>query len=156
MPRATTILPCPLLALACADPSGSNGGGPPAVAQRSTAAVPVGSSGRPRVVTIQGNDSTGRPVSRGGPTVTVQIVGTNPGTAIVTDQGNGTWTATDTPLRPGFDTLLIAMDGASFRIDNTLDSVYTVGDDAFTLRGDDSNLSVNAQRRYVVVHLLAP
>lgn len=215
MPRATTILPCVLLALACANPSGSDGGGPPAVAQRSTALVSPGSSGRPRVVTIQGNDSAGRPVSRGGPTVTVQIVGTNPGTAVVTDLGDGRWTASDTPIRPGFDTLLIAMDGVpiggsphatvvemaargtatidgrldagewatastmplfqlpsltgstlsvmndgqylylgvrtpltdlapadgvSFRIDNTLDSVYTVGDDAFTLRGDDSIL----------------
>jgi hypothetical protein len=211
MPRATAILPCLLLALACADPSGSADVGPAAVADRSAAAVPTGSSGRPRVVTIQGNDSAGRPVSRGGPTVTVQIVGTNPGTAVVTDLGDGRWTASDTPIRPGFDTLLITMDGVpiggsphatvvemaargtatidgrldagewatastmplfqlpalagsmllvmndgqylylgvrtpltdlapqdgvSFRIDNTLDSLYTVGDDTFSLRGD--------------------
>jgi hypothetical protein len=71
---------------------------------RSTATVPPGEVGSPTHIVVQARDGNGNPLSSGGETVVVTVSGANnPGALTVTDQGNGTYTASYTPTAVGTD-----------------------------------------------------
>jgi adhesin/invasin len=73
----------------------------------STASVPDGVAGNVTTVVIVTRDQFGNPVGVGGAGVTVDISGANSGTAVVTDNGDGTYTAEYTPAVSGSDTITI-------------------------------------------------
>jgi Ca2+-binding RTX toxin-like protein len=52
-------------------------------------------------------DQYGNQVGAGGAAVSVIIIGANSGTATVTDNGDGTYTAAYTPVLPGVDSIVI-------------------------------------------------
>jgi adhesin/invasin len=79
---------------------------------QSTATVPDGTPGLPTEIVVQARDATGNPVSAGGETVAVTVSGANnPGALVVTDQGDGTYTASYAPTVAGDDTVAITMNG---------------------------------------------
>jgi hypothetical protein len=83
----------------------------PADAAHSTASVPDGNALIQTTITIQARDQFGNAVGVGGATVVVTISGTNSASASVTDNGDGTYTATYTPILPGTDSVDITLDG---------------------------------------------
>ncbi|HWP37994.1 MAG TPA: invasin domain 3-containing protein, partial [Gemmatimonadales bacterium] len=85
----------------------------PAVAARSTAAVPSGVAGLVTNITIQARDAFGNPLTSGGATVTVVITGANVQSPAVTDNGNGTYTAVYTPVAAGTDNVAITLNGTA-------------------------------------------
>jgi adhesin/invasin len=81
---------------------------------QSTAAVPDGAAGFPTAIVVQARDATGNAVTFGGETVAVTVSGANnPGALAVTDQADGTYTATYTPTLAGTDTVAINMNGTA-------------------------------------------
>jgi hypothetical protein len=76
-----------------------------------TAVVPDGSVGTPTVLVIQARDQFGNAVTVGGNVVTVDVTGANHVTPVVTDNGDGTYTAGYTPTSPGQDSVHIKMEG---------------------------------------------
>jgi hypothetical protein len=77
----------------------------------STATVPDGQAGQVTTILIQARDQFGNAIPTGGASVSVTISGANPDTAVVTDNGDGTYTATYTPANPGTDTVDITING---------------------------------------------
>jgi hypothetical protein len=73
----------------------------------SSAVVPDGVAGNPTTITVVARDQFGNQVATGGASVSVDITGANPGSASVTDNGDGTYTATYTPAVSGTDTVSI-------------------------------------------------
>ena len=98
------------------------GGGPyastvgtgPASAAQSTATVLPSSApaGTTVNVTVQARDALGNDLTSGGATVTVSVGGANPGALAVTDQNDGTYTASYTPTAAGADNLTIMLNGS--------------------------------------------
>jgi adhesin/invasin len=85
---------------------------PTADASQSTATVPNGVAGTATVITVQARTSTGAAMTSGGDAVTVTVTGDNPAGALpVTDNGNGTYTASYTPQAAGTDQLAITLKG---------------------------------------------
>jgi hypothetical protein len=82
-----------------------------AVAGQSTANVPDGTILVQTVITIQGRDQFGNALTSGGSDVEVTVTGANSANATVTDNGNGTYSATYLPVLPGADTITITLDG---------------------------------------------
>lgn len=81
---------------------------------QSTATVPASPPvGAPRAITVQARDSNGTNMTVGGATVVVTITGKNPGTPAVTDNGNGTYTCSDSPQTLGADSVAITMGGVA-------------------------------------------
>ncbi len=81
---------------------------------RSTATVPRGGVASPTRIVVQARDGNDNPLSSGGATVVVTVSGANsPGALAVTDQGDGTYTASYTPALAGTDTVAITMNGTS-------------------------------------------
>lgn len=66
-----------------------------------------------RTITVQARKSDGSPMTVGGATVVVTITGTNPATPTVTDNGNGTYTCSDTPVSTGADSVAITLGGVA-------------------------------------------
>jgi hypothetical protein len=73
----------------------------------STATVPDGLAGNTTTMHIVTRDQFGNLVGTGGASVSVDISGANPGSAVVTDNGDGTYTAEYTPATPGSDTITV-------------------------------------------------
>jgi hypothetical protein len=85
---------------------------PTADPSQTTAAVPNGVAGTATVITVQARTATGAPMSTGGDAVTVTVSGANPaGSLAVTDNGNGTYTASYTPQATGTDQVAITLNG---------------------------------------------
>jgi hypothetical protein len=78
----------------------------------STATVPAtGTTGVATAITIQGRDGEGNPVTIGGGTVVITVTGANGASPAVTDNGNGTYSASYTPAVAGEDTIAIMING---------------------------------------------
>jgi hypothetical protein len=73
----------------------------------STATVPDGVAGNVTTIVIVTRDQFGNLVGAGGAAVTLDISGANPGSAAVTDNGDGTYTAEYTPAVAGIDTISV-------------------------------------------------
>jgi adhesin/invasin len=85
--------------------------GPPD-ATRTTATLPLNTSAGIEVpIAIQARDALGNPVGSGGSTVVVNVTGANLATPAVTDNGDGTYSASYTPTIPGMDGVTITLDG---------------------------------------------
>jgi adhesin/invasin len=79
----------------------------------STATVPDGIAGAVTTIVIVTRDQYGNLVGAGGASVTVDITGANPGSAAVTDNGDGTYTAVYTPGVAGSDSISIQVNSVS-------------------------------------------
>lgn len=81
---------------------------------QSTAVVPspIGVAGT-RTVTVTARTSDGTPMTVGGATVVVTVTGANPATPAVTDNGNGTYTASQVCSTVGTDSVAITMGGVA-------------------------------------------
>lgn len=86
----------------------------PVSATASTATVPGrGDRNRLTIISVQSRDQSGNRLITGGHTVQVTVSGTNPvGTFTANDHGDGTYTASYTPLKKGHDTITITLNGA--------------------------------------------
>jgi hypothetical protein len=85
-----------------------------ASASQTTASVPsTGAVGSPTIINVQAKDASGNLLITGGNTVavTIQAGSANPGTLSVTDNTDGTYTATYDPAASGTDTIAITLDG---------------------------------------------
>lgn len=82
-----------------------------ASARHSTAAVPDGFMGQPTVIDVQLKDQFSNPLASGGDNVVVTVTGANSTSAAVTDNGDGSYTATYTPVAPGADDIAISVNG---------------------------------------------
>ena len=80
-------------------------------ADASTAAVPDGTAGQATQLTVQARDADGNPRAVGGDTVVVEVSGANAATPVVTDGGDGTYTAQYTPTVAGADAVAITLNG---------------------------------------------
>jgi adhesin/invasin len=80
-------------------------------AAQSTANVPDGTVLVTTVMTIQARDQFGNALTSGGSDVEVTVSGANTANATVTDNGDGTYTASYLPVLPGADTITITLDG---------------------------------------------
>ena len=78
----------------------------------STATVPTGGVGNPTPIGVQTIDALGRPLTIGGDVVAVAVSGANTATPAVTDNGDGTYSATYTPTVAGTDQVAITLNGA--------------------------------------------
>lgn len=98
-----------------AAPSGPPPPAPPAVsAAQSTASVPAdGLVGDPTNITIQARDQYGDPWTTGGDTVVVTVSGANSATPTVTDNSDGTYSASYTPSADGSDSIAITLNGTA-------------------------------------------
>jgi hypothetical protein len=78
----------------------------------STATVPGGTVGIPITIVVQARDAYGNPLEVGGEAVVVTVTGKNPtGPITATDGGDGTYTASYTPVEKGNDKVEITMNG---------------------------------------------
>ncbi|MGE0352896.1 MAG: invasin domain 3-containing protein, partial [Gemmatimonadales bacterium] len=82
---------------------------------QSTAVVPAGTAAVQTTITIQAKDQFGNNLTSGGATVVVTITGTNPGSAVVVDNLDGTYTATYTPASAGSDTIDITINSTAIQ-----------------------------------------
>ena len=98
-------------------PGASHSVGPfgPVDPATSTATVPDGTAGAVTQILIVTRDQYGNLVGTGGATVTVDITGSNPGSATVTDNGDGTYTAVYTPASGGSDSITIQINAVSIQ-----------------------------------------
>lgn len=83
-----------------------------AAAAHSSATVPSGTVGSNTDVIIEARDQFDNPLNSGGDNVTVSVSGANTTNASVTDNHDGTYTATYKPASPGTDRLAITLNGA--------------------------------------------
>ncbi len=87
--------------------------GPP-VASTSTGNVPSSvTAGNASIVTVTSRDVYGNLETTGGATVVVTVSGANSAAPAVTDNGDGTYSASYTPTVSGTDTVAIALNGGS-------------------------------------------
>ncbi len=80
---------------------------------QTTAQVPNGVVGTATLITVQARDATGAPRTTGGDAIVVTVTGANnAGSLVVTDNGNGTYTASYAPQATGVDQVVITLGGA--------------------------------------------
>jgi adhesin/invasin len=82
-----------------------------ASAAQTTGLVPEGTAGDPTVIIVTTRDANGNALTTGGETVAVNVTGANTATPPVTDNGNGTYTASYTPTVVGIDNVAITLNG---------------------------------------------
>ncbi len=82
---------------------------------RSTADVPDGTVGQATTILVQACDSAGNALTSGGTKVAVTITGANTSTPTVTDNHDGTFTATYTPTQSGTDAVAITLNGTAIK-----------------------------------------
>jgi hypothetical protein len=80
---------------------------------QTTATVPNVTVGNLRTITVEARKSDGSDMTVGGATVVVTITGTNASSPTVTDNGDGTYTASDTPASVGSDSVAITLGGTA-------------------------------------------
>lgn len=82
-------------------------------ADMTTATVPsAGTTGQTTEITVQARDANGNPLTSGGSTVAISISGANTANPVVTDEDDGTYTASYTPTATGTDNIAITLGGA--------------------------------------------
>ncbi|MEO8138228.1 MAG: Ig-like domain-containing protein [Gemmatimonadota bacterium] len=84
----------------------------PASAAHSSANVPNGTAGVPTALTVQARDVSDN-LTAGGASVAIGVSGANTATPPVTDQHNGSYTASYTPTSGGIDVVAITLAGAA-------------------------------------------
>ncbi|MGH7630511.1 MAG: Ig-like domain-containing protein [Gemmatimonadales bacterium] len=85
---------------------------PTADAARTTADVPNGVVGVATVITVQARDATGAALTTGGDAIAVSVSGSNNASGLaVTDNGDGTYTASYTPQMTGVDQVAVTLAG---------------------------------------------
>jgi adhesin/invasin len=104
--RAKGFTGSPLVFTATATPG-------PANAAQSTATVPNGTAGSPTPIAVQAKDQYGNNRTTGGSVVVVTVSGTNSASPAVTDNGNGTYSASYTPAAAGSDQVAITLGGTA-------------------------------------------
>ena len=82
-----------------------------ASAARSAASWPAPVAGKATVVTLKAVDERGVALLTGGDAFTVQVSGANSAAPVVTDKGNGVYSARYTPIRVGTDDIAIQVNG---------------------------------------------
>ena len=85
---------------------------PTSDASRTTADVPNGVAGAQTAISVQARDGAGNPRTEGGDAVAVSVSGSNTATPAVTDNGNGTYSASYTPQVAGVDLVAITLNGS--------------------------------------------
>ncbi len=85
----------------------------PASGAQSTATVPSGTIGQATSIAVQAKDVSGNLVTSGGATVTISVSGANSAVPAVTDNGNGTYSASYTPNAAGSDNVAILLNGVA-------------------------------------------
>ena len=85
---------------------------PSSDASQTTADVPDGVVGSATNISVQARDATGAAIGTGGDQVAVAVSGANPGDLPVTDNGNGTYSASYTPQVAGIDQVAITLGGS--------------------------------------------
>src|SRR4051812_23070483 len=85
----------------------------PASAGSSTATVPNGTAGSATSISVQAKDQYGNSLTSGGAAVVVTVSGANTATPVVTDNANGTYTASYTPAAAGSDQVAITLGGSA-------------------------------------------
>jgi adhesin/invasin len=86
---------------------------PTSDASQTTANVPNGVVGAATPITVQARDASGADITTGGDDVGVLVSGANnPGALPVTDNANGTYSASYTPQLTGVDAVAITLNGA--------------------------------------------
>ena len=87
----------------------------PAAAGRSSASVENGTAGTATRISIRLEDEFGTAVEGGGDQVRVTVEGANQGTAAVTDRGDGSYSASYTPVIVGTDQIAVEVNGTDLR-----------------------------------------
>jgi adhesin/invasin len=82
-------------------------------AGQTTSQVPNGVAGSPTQITVQARDASGAPRTSGGDAVVVSVSGSNTATPPVVDNGDGTYSASYTPLQVGVDQVAITLGGTA-------------------------------------------
>lgn len=85
----------------------------PSSPARTTATVPGGTVGQPTNLTVQTFDADGNPRLIGGDLVVIGVSGPNNATPVVTDHGDGTYTASYVPTATGTDQVAVALNGTA-------------------------------------------
>lgn len=86
----------------------------PADATESTATVSAYATvGAAKPIAVQAKDAFGNNLIVGGDTVVVSVTGANTATPTVTDNGNGTYSASYTPTAAGTDSVAITLNGTA-------------------------------------------
>ncbi len=88
------------------------GPGPP-LPSASSASVPAnGTAGTPMTITVQLQDAFGTPVEGAGGDIAISIAGANPASGLeVTDRGDGSYSASYTPILAGVDQVEVRVNG---------------------------------------------
>ena len=91
-------------------------------------------------ITVTAIDLYGNPRSSGGDTLSITVTGVNPGTPAVTDNGNGTYTATYTPENVGEDLISGTINSSAIGADTdgTSDGIFHLTIDPSTCGGKSS------------------
>lgn len=128
-----------------------------ASARHSTATVPDGSMGNPTVIDIQLRDQFSNPLKAGGDNVVVTVTGANSVSASVTDNDDGSYTATYTPAASGTDDIAIsvngnALGGSPFQSDVTspvsaTQSTVSVSPGSITASSGSANAAITVTAR---------
>jgi hypothetical protein len=106
--------------------------GGPASAARSSASVGNGTAGTPTTISIRLEDEFGTPVEDGADQVHVTVTGANSGPASVTDLGDGSYSASYTPLLAGTDQITVEVNGTALE-ESPLTSVVAPGPSAASM-----------------------
>jgi adhesin/invasin len=85
---------------------------PTSDASQTTADVPNGVAGAVTAISVQARDAAGNPRTSGGDAVVGSVSGSNTATLAVSDNGDGTYSASYTPQTAGVDQVAIALNGA--------------------------------------------
>jgi adhesin/invasin len=111
----------------------------PANADNSTATVPHGTVGSPTAISVQAKDQFDNNLASGGATVAVTVSGANSATPAVTDNADGTYSASYTPTTAGSDQVAITLDGTAISGSPYSSTVTGGGGTATTLALDAGN-----------------
>jgi hypothetical protein len=87
----------------------------PAAAGRSSASVEDGTAGRATTISIRLEDEFGTAVEDGADQVRVTVEGANQATASVSDRGEGSYSASYTPVLAGADQITVEVNGTALR-----------------------------------------
>ncbi len=95
--------------------------------------------GSPVTITVTAYDTDGNVYTTGGDTVVVSVSGSNSATPVVTDNGDGTYTTTYTPITVGADQVTATLNGTAVGkdADGTSDGTYNLTVTAAPVNDED-------------------